>query len=111
MSPNEVDPRLAPNSFKPGQSGPMEIDPSQRPSILTPLSQGTGLTGPMPSTSSNMPSAMESVTEFVTPTKAQMRQAMNQMQLDMQHNVQAANDFVQKHELQSDRKCEAILKE
>ena len=111
MSPNEVDPRSAPNSFKPGQSGPMEIDPSQRPSILTPLSQGTGLTGPMPATSSNMPSAMESVTEFVTPTKAQMRQAMNQMQLDMQHNVQAANDFVQKHELQSDRKCEAILKE
>ena len=101
MSPNEVDPRLA----------QMEVDPSQHPSILTPLSQGTGPPGLMPATSSNMPSTVESVSEFVSPTKAQLRQAMNQMQLDMQHNVQAANDFVQKHELQSDRKCEAILKE
>lgn len=89
----------------------MEIDPSQRPSILTPMSQGTGLAGPAPSTSSIVPSTMETVNEFVTPTKAQMRQAMNQMHYDMQYNVQAAHDFVRKNELQTDQKCEAILKE
>ena len=73
-------------------------------------SRGTDLSMQGTSSSSNALAPSESVEEFLTPKKAQMRQEINQLRHDMQWNVHAAETFVRENELQSDEKAEAVLR-
>ena len=90
------------------------MDVTQPPQFTPPIlqaSRGTDLSQQGASSSSNALAPQESVEEFITPKKAQMRQEINQLRHDMQWNVHAAETFVRENELHTDEKAEAVLRE
>ena len=117
MSPKVGASSDAPVVLTAGGAAPMEVtrqfqDPTviERALIAHQSSQGTDLGANAASSSIALNPQNESVAEFLTPKKAQMRMEIEQIHRDMQWNVYEAQAFVKEHELHNDAKTEAVLR-
>ena len=112
-SPKTGAPGSAPEALAP--DGAVPVDVTQQPQFTDSLlqaSRGTVFSEPGASSSSNnaLVPLNESVEEFLTPKKAQMRPNISQLRHDMQWTLHAVQTFVRENELHTNEKAGAVLR-